>query len=257
MRIDLDNPGQPLVQYVMSEDDTGAGIWATPAIDAITNTVFVTTGNGVADVDRGAFSSALLALDATTLERKAHFFAPVDFDADLDWGGSPTLFTSADGTELVAAAGKFGYLYALRRSDLTVAWTLRLAVGCVAPELGCGSIFTPAFDGHTLYTGAGVDDPEGFDSGSVYAIEPSTGAVIWKRSVTGTVLAPVTVVDRLVFASTTRGLEVFDAETGESLWNDPRRGTFYSQPVIVDGVVYTTYVSGAVVAWRPDNTGIE
>lgn len=43
----------------------------------------------------------------------------------------------------MAAAGKFGYVYALNRRDLSLAWSLRVAVGCVAPAA----------------------DHEGFDSG--------------------------------------------------------------------------------------------
>jgi outer membrane protein assembly factor BamB len=77
--------------------------------------------------------------------------------------------------------------------------------------------------------------------------------VLWRVLLDGVVLAPVTVTQGLVFASTTKGLEVHDAVTGDTLWTDQNYGALYSQPVVVDGIVYCTYVRGDVVAWRFPN----
>src|SRR5437588_3592996 len=99
------------------------------------------------------------------------------------------LFQTPDGNRFVAATGKDGILYVLNRDDLSLAWTLRLAVECVCPECGCGSLSTPAFDGKFLYVGAGVADPEGYDHGSVYAIDPLTQQIIWMHGLSGTVIA--------------------------------------------------------------------
>ncbi len=150
----------------------------------------------------------------------------------------------------MAASGKDGVIYALRQDDLSPVWATRLAVGCICPECGCGSLSTPAFDGKRLYAGAGVDDPEGYENGSMYCLDPGTGEVIWKRSLEGTVIAAPTIANGLVFASTLLGLQVFNSETGETLWDDGKFGMLYSQPVVVDGTVYSTYLNGDVVAWK-------
>jgi uncharacterized protein (TIGR03437 family) len=253
VRIDPNNPQEPLIQYLMSEDAAGAGVWSTPAFDAATNTLFVTTGNGddPQDPSIGNFTEAALAMDADTLEVQAYYLlSDDDSQNDLDWGSSPTLFTPGQGVPMLAATGKDGNLYGLRRADLSLAWQTPLAVGCSDPVSGCGSISTPAFDGTTLFVGAGVRDLSLGSSGSVYAIHPADGSMVWVQDTDGSVVAPVTVANGLVFVSTTTGLQIYHAATGQCLWRDPTGGTMYSQPVVVDGVVFATYVSGEVVAWR-------
>lgn len=252
-RVDPADPTHPLIQYLAPDnaDDTGAGIWSTPAIDEATNTVYVTTGTGDQDADRGLWGGTMLALDADTLDIRAHYFLPTNSSAgDIEWGSLPTLIRRRDGSKIVAATGKDGVLYARNAGSLTFAWTVKLAVECLSPVQGCGSISTPAFDGGTIFAGAGDSDPEDFPLGTVYAINPKNGAVVWKRETDGVVIAPVTVANRLVYVSTTLGLLVFDAATGDRLWDDGQLGPLYSQTVVVDGTVYSTYVSGVVVAWR-------
>jgi polyvinyl alcohol dehydrogenase (cytochrome) len=251
VRIDPSDPQQPLFSYLMDPDETGAGVWTTPAIDASTNTIFLNTGNGdIQDVATGNWSEALLALDATTLTVKASFLLPADeVDADLDWGSSPTLFTPSGGVPMVAATGKDGFLYALQQSDLSLVWKTQIAIGCVDPQAGCGSLSTPAFDGATLFVGGGVRDSAGDFNGSLWAIRPSDGSVIWVRDLDGPVIAPVTVANGLVFVCSTTGFEIFHAATGQLLWHDRANGAMYSQPVVVDGTVFTTYISGEAAAW--------
>ena len=250
-RIDPSHPEQPLVSYLMDPDETGAGVWTTPAADPATNTIFLNTGNGdVQDVSTGNWPEAMLALDADTLEVKAWFLLPADeSDSDLDWGSSPTLFTPPGEVPMVAASGKDGVLYALRQEDLSLVWKTEIAVGCADPQAGCGSVSTAAFDGTILYVGGGVRESAGDFNGSLYAIHPADGSILWQRDLDGTVIAPVTVANGMVFASTTLGLEIFHAGTGQLLWRDGTGGALYSQPVVVNGTVFTTYISGEAVAW--------
>lgn len=250
VRLDLNHPNRPVIRYLSTADDPGAGIWSTPAIDELTNTVFVTTGTGTQDVGSGAWGSTFLSLDATTLDIKGYFLLPTySPDIDIEWGSSPTLLQAADGTPLVAATGKDGILYALNRADMSLAWTARLAVGCVDPEQGCGSISTPAFDGQLLYVGAGDSDPDGFDNGSVYAIDPSTGQTVWMNPLAAPVLAPVTIANGVLYVTTTGGAAAYSAYTGDLLWSDGGQGALFSQPVVVNGTLYTTYLQGDVIAW--------
>jgi len=253
-RIDLANPQRPLIHYLSSENLLGAGIWSTPAIDSATNSVFAATGNGdLQDVASGNYNGALLRFDADTLGIKSYFLLPkeeVEGNTDLDWGSSPTLFNvPGSGAALMAATGKNGVLYAVKQSDLSLVWKTQIAVGCDDPANGCGSLSTPAFDGTTLFVGAGVRDPNLFASGSVYAINPANGSVVWEHDTGGTVIAPVTVANGLVFVATTKGLGIYDAATGQIVWSDNQRGLLFSQPVVANGTIYTTYFTGDLVAW--------
>jgi polyvinyl alcohol dehydrogenase (cytochrome) len=251
-RIDLANPPTTVVKYLIPADDPGAGLWSTPAVDPQSGTVYITTGNGTQDADSGSWGSSFLSLDAQTFEVTGYFFLPTVLDVDDDdWGSSPTLFQAADGTPLVAATAKDGLLYCLRRSDMALVWTATLALGCDSPQSGCGSLSTPAFDGNWLYVGSGGPDFDHLYMGSVYAIDPSTGAQIWQHSVNGPVIAPVTVANGVIFASTAAGVVALDAGTGNELWNDGGSvGQIYSQPVVVDGTLYAAYVNGSLIAYR-------
>lgn len=250
-RIDLSDPYHPLIKYLAPEGDVGAGIWSTPAIDERTHTVYVTTGTGEQDTETGNWGGTLLALDADSLEIKGYYFLPTNSTADdIEWGSSPTVLQTLDGDRLIAATGKDGILYALHQEDLSPAWAVQIALGCICPECGCGSLSTPAFDGKLLYVGAGASPDADLENGSVYAINPDGGVVLWRQLLAGAVIAPVTVANGVVYVSTLRGLEVFDKDTGERLWRSETRSGLYSQPVICDGTVYSTFVSGNVVAWR-------
>lgn len=251
VRVDLNDPKNPKVRFLAPPDEVGGGIWSTPAVDEEAKTVYVTTGTGEQDAERGLFGGTLLSLNATTLEPKAHYFLPSNsVEEDIEWGSSPTLFQTSDGTKLVGATGKDGVLYACSRDELSLVWTRKLSVSCICPECGCGSLSTPAFDGTTLYVGAGVRDPDGTPVGSVYALNPDTGEVLWVQDLNGTVIAPVTVANGLVYVSSTMGLLVFNAQTGEPVWDDGNYGLLYSQTVVQDGSIYNTYLNGDVVARR-------
>ena len=77
----------------------------------------------------------------------------------------------------------------------------------------------------------------------------ANGAVIWEHDTGGTVIAPVTVANGLVFVGTTKGLGIYDAATGQIVWSDNQRGLLFSQPVVANGTIYTTYFKGDLTAW--------
>jgi uncharacterized protein (TIGR03437 family) len=258
-RISVSDPSHPLVHYLMPDGTVGAGVWSTPALDEQNNVLYVTTGNAaVQDASSGSWGSALLALDATTLAIRAWFFKPIaDFDPDSDWGSSPTLFQTPDGRQYVAANGKDGVMYVLNRSDLSLAWSYKLAMLGDDPQMGQGSISTPAFDGQTLFVGAGATDAANSSPGTVYAIDPVTHNSRWVNGARGVVLAPVTVTPYLVLVASTQGLAILDAATGAEAWNDHGSAGSFGQAVLANGTIYATYVNGDVAAWTlPDLGGI-
>lgn len=258
-RISLTDPSHPVVRYLAPDGALGAGVWSTPAMDDQNNLLYVTTGNAdVQDANSGSWGSALLALDSTTLAIRAWFFKPIaDFDPDSDWGSSPTLFRTADGRQYVAANGKDGVMYVLNRSDLSLAWTYKLATLGDDPEAGQGSLSTPAFDGRILYAGAGTSDAANSSPGTVYAIDPTTRNALWSYWARGVVLAPVTVTPYLVLVPSTKGLSILDAATGAEAWNDHATVGSFGQAVLANGIIFATYVNGDVAAWAlPDLGGV-
>ena len=249
-RIPLDDPTHPQIVYFMPANSQGAGVWGTPSIDEQNNLIYVTTGNaGGQDAQNGVWGSALLALDATTLQMQSYFFMPVpSVDSDADWGSSSVLFESV-GQPLIAANGKTGVMYVLHRPDLAPVWSYKLATDCDSPELGCGSISTPAFDGSVLVTGAGQPDGNG-PLGTVYAFDPAARQLLWRYAASAAVLGAVTLTPGLVFVSTTNGLAVLNAATGAQLWTDGGvSGAMFSQPVVSGGTLFATYANGDVIAW--------
>ena len=249
-RIPLNDPTHPQIAYFMPPNTQGAGVWGTPSFDEQNNLVYVTTGNaGSQDAVNGVWGSALLALDATTLQIQSYFFMPIPpVDGDADWGTSPMLFESG-GQPLVAASGKTGVMYVLHRPDLAPVWSYKLAMDCDSPLVGCGSISTPAFDGSVLVTGAGQPDNNG-PLGTVYAFDPAAQQLLWMYPAATAVLGPVTLTPGLVFVSSESGLAVLNAATGAALWTDGGvSGGMYGQPVVSGGILYATYVNGDVVAW--------
>ena len=257
-RIPLDNPSRPQFAYLTTPDNLGSSVWSTPAIDAQNNLVYVTTGNStdnVQDPVAGIYGSAVVALDATTLQIKSHYFSPLLADEnDPDFGSSPTLF-EAGGQQLLAANGKNGTMYVLHRPDLSLVWSYKLARDCDSPTLGCGSTSTPAFDGVTLVTGAGQPDGDSSPSGTVYAFDPANQKLLWTYAAPAPVLAPVTMTPGLVFVTSEQGFFVLDSATGKELWNDGGANSLFGQPVVANGVVYTGYVNGDLVAWAVPGGG--
>ncbi len=139
---------------------------------------------------------------------------------------------------------------------LGILWTYGLAVSCAEPISGCGSVSAPAFNGSVVFTGAGNPNPSGTPPGAVYAFDWDSGTLLWTYAAPGVVLAPVTVTPGLVMVPTTRGFTILDAATGTKLWNDGGSAALYSQAAVSDGRLYTTYMSGDIVAWRiPDSPG--
>ena len=249
-RIPVDNPTNPQIAYFVPANAEGAGTWGAPAIDEQNNLLYITLGNAASqDPVNGVWGSALLALDATTLRIQSYFFLPIaPEDSDADWGSSPVLFQSG-GQPMLAASGKTGMMYVLHRPDLALLWSYKLATDCDSPELGCGSISTPAFDGSVLVTGAGQPDGNG-PLGTVYAFDPGTRQLLWRYAAAAAVLGPVTLTPGLVFVSTVSGLAVLNAATGAALWTDGGvSGAMFGQPVVSGGILYATYANGDVIAW--------
>jgi outer membrane protein assembly factor BamB len=102
----------------------GCSVWSSIAYDDQLGRIFCTTGNPVPDsaLPSKGFSNGILALDATSGDFRGFFQAPPessyrDTDVDVDFGGSPVLFT-VNGRRLLTAGCKNGGLFVLDAASM-------------------------------------------------------------------------------------------------------------------------------------------
>jgi polyvinyl alcohol dehydrogenase (cytochrome) len=230
---------------------TGAGVWSSPAIDAAGGTVFVTTASGNSYPEGLSYSMVRLALADLAIED--HWkISPEDFALapDADWGSSPTLFTDPAARPLVGAGQKNGFYYTFRRDDLSAGpvWKTAIAVPGECPQCGQGTISTAAFDGERIYVGAGVS-LDFRSSGTVNALDPADGTVLWTYAMPGAVLAPISYANGVVFAAGGTRCVALDAETGALLWHADAAAKLFGGIAISNGRIFFGDVAGNLYAF--------
>jgi polyvinyl alcohol dehydrogenase (cytochrome) len=237
---------------LMPPDEVGAGVWTSPAVDVPVRSVFVTTGNAQIPGEGLGSSILRLALDDLSIEDAWQ----VDFlgTPDADWGSSPTLFHDRNSRRLVGAGQKDGFYYAFVREAVGQGpvWQTQLARGGPCPECCDGTLSTAAFDGVRLYVGAGAPpgtDPQHF-VGSVSALDPATGAILWQQTFEGgPVIAPITVVNDVLFVAGPFQVAALSCATGAPLWSHPSPGWFYGGVAVAEGKVFAADTYGFLYAF--------
>ncbi len=229
---------------VVPNGQQGGAIWSSPAYDATTNKVFVSTGSVETSPDSAQpYAQAILALDGTSLALLDSWQLPqADDQGDDDFGATPTLFTDANGDQLIGCANKNGTFYTLNRNNLA-AWTVWEV--SLAPNGNPGTISAAAFDGTTLYAVG--------DGTEVYALNPATGAINWQQAVTGTVLAPLAAANGLLVVADGDTLEVRATSTGDILFSSQismnSNETLSAAPSIANGFIYQGTGDGTLYAF--------
>jgi len=210
---------------------TGAGISATPAVDAARGLAYIGTGNPtpMRDPPPGpdAYADSLLAVDVGSGQIEWTFGPVNPHDThDFDFFASPNRFVGG-GRRLVGEANKNGTYYALDERTGREVWRT-----AVMPEI----IGTPAVKGDTVYVTAYADSAA---IGGIAALRASDGRVMWMRERSGMYESP-TPWGNVVFATEVGGwLDAFAGGTGMLLgrWNvgGPLRGR---GPSIADGKLF-------------------
>lgn len=238
----------------VGDGKVGNGVWTSPAIDMTTRKIFVTTASGL-DYNEGlGYSIVRLNLDTFAIEDSWKLQLDPKNMWDADWGSSPTLFTDSSGRQLAGAGHKDGHYYAFDRDNLAAGpvWMAPVARTGEVPQEGDGTLSTAAFDGTRLYVGGGIP-PETADplvGGSVVAIDPATGSVLWRQTMPGPVIAPVSTVHGVVFAAGANLVEAFDAATGEVLWSYRTAAPIYGGIAIAADTIYVGDLAGKLYAFR-------
>jgi outer membrane protein assembly factor BamB len=230
---------------------TGGGVWGSPTVDEAAGTIFFATGNPGSCVSPN--TEAVIEVNASDLSLVARWQVRGSDAGDLDFGSTPTLFQATINgvlTPMVGVVNKDGTFYAFGRTSLGSGpmWRTNIARAgaCpshLAPSCGNGSIAPAAWDGTRLYVGGGATSPNGTScAGSVNALDPATGASIWRHCVTsGPVIGAVTAVSGVVFCSQGSYFMALDASTGNALFqyqfSNPSLG-FWGAASVSRGVVY-------------------
>ena len=178
--------------------------------------------------------------------------APAQQGADSDFGSTPTLFNGVIGGQsqpLVGVINKNGLFYAFERDALPSGpvWRARIATGGGNPTTGSGDIAPAAFNGTRLYVGG---DATSRCAGSVKALNPSTGAFLWRRCFTdGFVVGAVTVTSGGVVAvGEGSNIAVLSAATGASLFTYTGAGQFWGPASIANNTLYEGDMAGNLYA---------
>ena len=235
---------------------TGGGLWGSITVDAAAGTLYFATGTpGNCPSTPGG--PTVFELRASDLSLVGSWTVPVaQQQADPDFGSTPTLFTGVVGGQTVPLVGvinKNGIFYALKRDALSSGpvWSTQIANGGANPTTGMGDQASAAFDGTTLYVGG---DNTNTCSGTINALNPSTGAFIWRHCFTdgGWVMGGVTVTSGGVVAvGEGNNVALVSAASGATLFTYGGAGLFWGPPSIVGGTLYEGDMSGNLYALAP------
>ena len=240
----------------------GGGVWSSPMIDAAAGTIYFGTGSKPppGGCTSEPLAAAVVEVNAADLSLVGSWAVPpAQLSDDSDFGATPTLFNGVIGGQsvpLVGVINKNGVFYAFERGALAAGpvWSTRIAIGGGDPTVGQGDVASAAFDGTTLYVGG---DATSSCSGSLNALNPSTGAFIWQHCLTdgGYVLGGVTSTSGgIVAVGEGNNIAVFSAATGALLFTYAGKGTFWGPPSIADGTLYEGDMSGNLYALTVNQT---
>jgi alcohol dehydrogenase (cytochrome c) len=247
----------------------GGGVWGAMTLDVTTGELFVPVGNPWPDIDKdyrpGAnlFTNSLVVLDARSGALKWwHQVTPEDWQ-DFDLAAAPVLYRDRQVRDVVAFAGKDGYVTALDKDTRkplfrTPVTTVEHSHKGATPQ---GVRVCPGFAGgvewngptldrlnNTLITGSvdacfilksgpteyspqtvtfgGTAEPDGPVTGWVTALDSETGTVRWRYHAEKPVIAGVTpTAGGVVFTGDLAGnLLVFNSKTGDLVHKAQTRG---------------------------------
>ena len=240
--------------YTAPSGCTGAGVWGSLALDTATGDLYFATGNGATNCTVPLSESVIQV--SSSLSLLSSWQVPAaDVGDDSDFGSTPTLFT-AGGTPMVGIQNKNGVYYAFDRSSLSSGpvWQTRIANAGKCPECGSGNISPSAWDGNYLYVGGGGAQINGVScKGSVQALQPSTGNIVWQNCLQGgPVVGAITAVPGVVFLGEGAYFMAFNSSTGNNLLNyqDTNSGAaFWGSAAIANGVAYIGNQDGTLFAF--------
>ena len=248
--------------YAVPAGLVGASVWSSEA--AAGSDVWVTTGNPDPTGTTIDDAYSIVHLAAGTLAKLDKWTVPIAQDADLDFGSSPTLFSSVLGgtsTPMVGACNKNGVFYAWRQANLAAGPVWSRLVGtpggsdngsCITPTAWNAGSRRLLVATNTTTIG-GVQSP-----GGLRALNPDNGKVLWAQNLpclpTGGATTNTKVVAVPMFgcpAGVTPTVLLFREADGVPLGSVPATGRTFAQPVFADGKLFVASEDGTLTAYSP------
>jgi outer membrane protein assembly factor BamB len=239
----------------------GGAVWSSPTFDPAGN-VYIATGTihpTCPTPEPHALS--MIELRAADLSFVSSWqLPPSDWIGDsTDFGATPTIFQANIGGKLrllVGANNKNGKFYAFERGaiDKGPVWEDQIAAPGNCPLCGEGAISSSAWDGAKLYIAGGHVTINGTSClGSIQAVNPATGARLWRRCLKdGAVLAPVTLIPGLVIVPAGPDVLVIAAATGKTittLTDTHGNSRYFAGASVSNGVLYAGNMDGNLYAY--------
>ena len=125
-------------------------------------------------------------------------------------------------------------------------WKTTIAAGGACPQCGEGVLSTAAYDGNMLYVGGGKIPNGNTGGGSVAALDPTDGHIVWQTACDGPVIAPIAYANGVVFTTSAKSMVAIDAATGEVLSRVPTRGACVGGVAITDAGIFFGDMSGTL-----------
>jgi PQQ-dependent dehydrogenase (methanol/ethanol family) len=238
----------------------GGGVWGAMTLDVTTGELFVPVGNPWPDIDKAyrpgsnLFTDSIVALDARTGALQWwHQVTPEDWE-DKDLVAAPVLYRDSQIRDVLAFAGKDGYVRAIDRDSRREIFHTPVTTVEARPDSpsASGVRTCPGYAGgvewngptldrlsNTLVTGSvdvcfivklgstkyspnaasfgGTVEPDGPATGWVTSVDSETGAIRWKYHTEKPVVAGITpTAGGVTFTGDLNGnFLVFDSKTGE------------------------------------------
>jgi outer membrane protein assembly factor BamB len=234
------------------DEEDGAMVWSTVAIDLEMGIVFATTGNNytVAGPNSDAFHAIELStgeqLWRTQVREGDQWSVASSTSEDTDFGANPILAQIGD-RKVVAAADKAAAFWVLDRVTGEIIWQKEDLTETHSPAFG-GVLNNGAFDGTNFYlmSNAPIEDPNAGPLGPVtgsmtlHALGAEDGDAAWEPRVFADRMTwgMASVANGVLAVPVNNELHILNAATGETLTMFDTGGSIAAgAPAIVDGMV--------------------
>jgi outer membrane protein assembly factor BamB len=249
--------------HTVPEGVVGGSVWSSAAVNAAGD-VFVSTGNADPETTKIGESYSIIRLNGKTLAREDIWTAPL-VGTDLDFGGSPTLFSSDDGTEMVGACNKDGNYYALEQARLSAGpvWIARIS-GKWPAEGNCLAAAIWDSDRQRLFIAGAQTTIDGTAyRGSIRRLDPATGEFIWETGLPSVAWGSPTMNGAGVIAvggfdtdpEAENGAFLVNSNNGEILATVADGSRIFAQPVFADPYLFIATQGEGLIAYTPSSEG--
>jgi len=258
----------------------GPGAWSSASVDPTQNSIYIDTSN---DLCESQYQDAILKLDPSTLGMQSIWQVPENqHPADSDMGASPMLFTATIGgvqRQLVGAENKNGVYYVLDRNNLAAGplWQYQVesqatfSVGLSVFSQNCNNtVSTSSWAGNgspIMVAGVSLNASGKGCIGTMTALNPATGQVLWQTPLAGGVEGAVTQIPGLVAVGAGRDFAVLSSTTGKTLFSytEPplkRRNSgifgaptywFWAPPTVSGNTIIVANQDGTLRAFTPSS----